>query len=103
MPLRLPGSTWQCGARPVVDVDDKNYEDRHTQNVLLVDAREPDKQNAEVLKQAFQGSIHFDLAVHVEDGLELEKNLLLHFVTPLPIFKIVINHCFFSSGLGESS
>ena len=92
----------QGSARPVVDVDDKNDEDYHAQNVLLVDAREPDKQNAEVLKQAFQGSIHLDLAIHVEDGLELEKNLLFHFVTLLPIFKLVMNRCFIIFGLGES-
>ena len=36
----------------MVDVDDEDDEDGHTQDVLLVDAGEPDEQDAQVLKQA---------------------------------------------------
>ena len=74
----------------MVDVDDEDDEDGHTQDVLLVDAGEPDEQDAQVLKQALQGTEQLHLTVYVEDGLELAKKFLLLFVSLLPIRILVI-------------
>lgn len=74
----------------MVDVDDEDNEDGHTQDVLLVDAGEPDEQDAQVLKQALQGTEQLHLTAYVEDGLEFAKQFLLLFVSLLPIRILVI-------------
>ena len=52
----------------MVDVNDEHDEYYQAQDILLVDARKPDEQDAQVFKQSFQGPIQFYTTVYIKNG-----------------------------------